>query len=147
MRISDWSSDVCSSDLGHSVNWLRRALIEFWAMVALSALIGFLGPFGTYLNAEFPSRSWHWWIQLMGAYVLVRPSILMWAAMAEVASIPPKVLVFWGVFFSSFPLALLWAWSADAFFHCLNGFAGILPFAMLSALGVLGVTEIGRAHV
>lgn len=126
------------------MNWLRRALIEFWAMVALSALIGFLGPFGTYLNAEFPSRSWHWWIQLMGAYVLVRPSILMWAAMAEVASIPPKVLVFWGVFLSSFPLALLWAWSADAFFHGLNGFAGILPFAMLSALGVLGVTVWAR---
>lgn len=127
-----------------SVGWLRRVLIELWAMIALSAVVGFLGPFGTYSDGEFPSRSWHWWMQLMGAYVLVRPSILLWEAIAEVTALPARALVFWGVFLSAFPLALLWAWSADALFHGLNGFAGIWPFAMLCALGVLGVTVWAR---
>lgn len=126
------------------MSWLRRFLIELWAMVVLSALVGFLGPFGTYLDGEFPFRTWHWWMQLMGAYVLVRPSILLWEAIAGLSSLPPRLLVFWGVFMSSFPLALLWEWSANAFFDDLNGFAGILPFAILCALGVLAVTEWAR---
>ncbi len=124
--------------------WLRRGLLEFWAMAALSVLVGFLGPFGTYSNGDFPSRCWHWWFQLMGAYILVRPSIMLWEAIASVAGLPLRMLVFWGVFVSAFPLALLWKWSADAFFNGLNGFSALLPFAMLSAVGVFGVTVWAR---
>jgi len=127
------------------VSWLRRVLIEMWGMVVFAALIGFLGPFGTYGQAEFPGRVWHWWMLLMGAYVLVRPSLLLWAAIADVTSLPRRMLISWGVLLSSFPLALLWEWSASVFFHALGGFGGLLPFAMLSAVGVLLVTMWARS--
>lgn len=127
------------------LTWLRRILIELWAMVIFAAVIGFLGPFGTYFDGDFPARTWRWWMQLMGAYVLVRPSILLWTTVADATSLPRRILLFWGVLLSSFPLALLWAWSSTAFFHSLNGFAGILPFAVLSAIAVLAVTYWARA--
>lgn len=126
------------------MRWLRRILIEFWAMAIAAAIIGFLGPFGTYLEGDFAGRVWRWWMHLMGAYVLVRPSILLWTRVAEATSLPRQMLVYWGVFLSSFPLALLWRWSATAFFHQLEGFAGILPFAVLSAIGVLAIVDRAR---
>ncbi|WP_395337149.1 LytTR family DNA-binding domain-containing protein [Novosphingobium sp. BL-8H] len=122
------------------MTWLRRILIELWAMVVFAAIIGFLGPFGTYFNGDFAARTWRWWMQLMGAYVLVRPSILLWTAIADATSLPRRLMAFWGVLLSSFPLALLWTWSASAYFHSLDGFAGILPFSVLSAIAVLAVT-------
>lgn len=127
------------------MSWLRRVLIEMWGMVVFAALIGFLGPFGTYGQADFPARVWHWWMLLMGAYVLVRPSILLWAAVADATSLPKRLSVSWGVLLSSFPLALLWQWSANVFFHALGGFGGLLPFAMVSAVGVLVVAMWARS--
>lgn len=121
------------------MSWLRRFLIELWAMAIFAAVIGFLGPFGTYHDGDFVQRVARWWMQLIGAYVLVRPSILLWSAIAEATSLPPRAMVYSGVFFSSFPLALLWHWTAGAFFHSLDGYGGLLPFALLSAIGILGV--------
>ena len=126
------------------MNRLRSVLIELWAMIVLSAIMGFLGPFGTYNDAPFLPRCGHWLMQLMGAYVLVRPSILLWEAIAQATSLPRRQLVFWGVLLSSFPLALLWAWSTSAFFRGLSGFSVLLPFAVLCALAVLGVTSWAR---
>ncbi len=126
------------------MNRLRSVLIELWAMIVLSAIVGFLGPFGTYNDAPFLSRCGHWLMQLMGAYVLVRPSILLWEEIAQATSLPRRQLVFWGVLLSSFPLALLWAWSTSAFFRGLTGFSVLLPFAVLCALAVLGVTSWAR---
>lgn len=127
------------------MNWLRRVLIELWAMVVLATIIGFLGPFGSYNDADFLPRCGYWLMQLMGAYVLVRPSILLWATIADATSLPRRQLVFWGVLLSSFPLALLWTWSSSAFFRGLSGFTVILPFAVLSALGVLAVVGWARS--
>jgi hypothetical protein len=126
------------------VSGLRRILIEQWAMLVVAAIIGFLGPFGTYLEADFPARVWRWWIHMMGAYVLVRPSIFFWSAIALATSLPRRIMTFWGVVLSSLPLALVWNWGASVFFHALNGFAGILPFAFLSAVAVLGVVWWAR---
>lgn len=123
---------------------LRRLLIELWAMLVLAAVVGFLGPFGTYLEAPFPERVLSWWSHLMGAYVLVRPSIIVWAAVADATSLPRKTLVFWGVVLSSFPLTFVWQWGASVFFRALGGFAGILPFASLSSLTVLVVVWWAR---
>lgn len=123
---------------------LRRILIEQWAMLIVAAIVGFLGPFGTYLDADFPERVWRWWIHLMGAYVLVRPSIFFWSAVALATSLPRRAMTFWGVVFSSLPLALVWNWGASVFFHALDGFAGILPFAFLSAVAVLAVVWWAR---
>ena len=75
------------------MSWLRRILIEFWAMAIAAAIIGFLGPFGTYLEGDFAGRVWRWWMHLMGAYVLVRPSILLWTRVAEATSLPRQMLV------------------------------------------------------
>lgn len=113
-------------------------------MLVVATVIGFLGPFGTYLEAEFAVRVWRWWIHMMGAYVLVRPSIFFWSAIALATSLPRRAMIFWGVILSSLPLALVWTWGASVFFHALNGFAGILPFAFLSAVAVLGVVWWAR---
>ncbi|XJJ69614.1 LytTR family DNA-binding domain-containing protein (plasmid) [Novosphingobium sp. BL-8A] len=113
-------------------------------MVLFAALVGFLGPFGTYLEADFPARAWKWWLHLMGAYVIVRPTILLWSAIAQATNLPQKWLVFWGVVLSSVPLASLWHWGASEFFHSLHGFTGILPFAFLCAVAVLVVATSAR---
>ena len=31
------------------MNWFRRALLESWAMLMLTVIVAFLGPFGSYL--------------------------------------------------------------------------------------------------
>lgn len=113
-------------------------------MLVVAAVIGFLGPFGTYLEADFPERVWRWWMHMMGAYVLVRPSIFFWSAVALATSLPRRAMTFWGVILSSLPLTLVWNWGASVFFHALNGFAGILPFALLSAVAVLAVVWWAR---
>lgn len=117
----------------------RRTLLELWGIAILAIVVGFLGPFGTYLEAEFPMRVWLWSVHLMGAYLLVRPMIWGLSALATATSLPRNALLFWGVVISCFPLALLWQWGASVFFHALGGFTGILPFALLSALAILSV--------
>ena len=119
---------------------LRRTLIELWAMLMMAGVVGFLGPFGTYLEANFLSRVGTWWALLMGAYVLVRPSVALWRVVAQSAALPQGTLVFWGVVVSSFPLATLWTWVSAHSFGALNGYTGLLPFALLCALAVLAVT-------
>jgi len=126
------------------VRLARIVLLELWAMVLFAVLVGFLGPFGTYLEADFPARAWKWWLHLMGAYVIVRPTILLWSTIADATSLPQKWLVFWGVVLSSVPLASLWYWGAGEFFHSLHGFTGILPFAFLCAVAVLVVATSAR---
>src|SRR3546814_6349371 len=41
MRISDWSSDVCSSDLGNEAYLVRRAMISTANMASFGSLHGF----------------------------------------------------------------------------------------------------------
>src|SRR3546814_5618679 len=50
MRISDWSSDVCSSDLFGSV--LQRALVK-WRAGAADALNAFIGEIGSLDPKDF----------------------------------------------------------------------------------------------
>lgn len=126
------------------MNWARRGLLELWAMVMLAAVVGFLGPFGTYLEADFPSRVWNWFAHLMGAYILVRPTIWFLAVLADATAIPRGALICWGVLLASFPLALVWEWGASLFFQALGGFAGILPFAILSAAAILAVAVAAK---
>ncbi|MFD2430629.1 hypothetical protein ACFSUK_26250 [Sphingobium scionense] len=47
-------------------------MLELWAMLLLAGIIGFMGPFGTYMRDGLPGRIGHWWLLLMGAYILVR---------------------------------------------------------------------------
>lgn len=121
------------------VKWLRRAFLEGWAMTGLAAVIGFLGPFGTYTDGNFLVRIWTWSVHLLGAYVLIRPVIWILERSAKATSLPATAVVFWGVVIASVPLALVWTWGASLFFHALGGFSGILPFAFISALAILGV--------
>ena len=54
---------------------IRRLLLELGAILAVACVIGFLGPFGTYLAGPFVERIEQWWLLLMGAYLLIRPCI------------------------------------------------------------------------
>ena len=120
------------------MNWLRRALLEFWATFLIAAVVGFLGPFGTYLHSTLANRVGEWWMLLMGAYVFVRPWIFALRWIAEATSLPPRILVPWGVVATSAPLARLWRSIGQDAFRELNGYSALLPFSLLCALAVLG---------
>ena len=119
---------------------LRRFLLEIWAVVPLAAIAGFIGPFGTYLHGDFVWRFGRWWVLLMGAYILVRPSIVFWSWLARATRLPPRLFVFFGIIASSFPMALIWQNANFKEVSALVGFPAILPFALLCALLVLTVT-------
>lgn len=118
------------------MDWLRRALLELWAMFVIAAAIGFLGPFGTYLDSTLAERVEQWWLLLMGAYLFVRPWIIGLRWLAHLTWLPSRVLVSWGVVATSAPLAMLWRQVGQDAFRELEGYAGLIPFALLCALSV-----------
>ncbi|GAA0315767.1 hypothetical protein GCM10009087_27820 [Sphingomonas oligophenolica] len=128
------------------MKWLRRALLEFWAMLFMAGVVGFLGPFGTYLAGDFISRFGRWLILLLGAYVLVRPIMILWRWIAEATSLPRGSMVFWGVILCSFPMAFLWQWAGRDEMKLLGGYSGVLPFTLLCSLAIMAVAWwAGRA--
>ena len=118
---------------------VRRVLLEVWAMLPVAAVVGFLGPFGTYLAGDFFPRAGRWWAMLMGAYLLVRPTILFWRWIGLSTGLPRGSVVFWGLVLSSFPMAGIWQWMGSAETRLLGGYAGILPFSLLCSLLILAV--------
>jgi hypothetical protein len=121
------------------VKWLRRALLEFWAMLFMAGVVGFLGPFGTYLAGDFISRFGRWLVLLLGAYVLVRPIMILWRWIAEATGLPRGSMVFWGVIAASFPMAFLWQWEGRDEMKLLGGYSGVLPFTLLCSLAIMAV--------
>jgi hypothetical protein len=121
------------------VKWLRRALLEFWAMLFMAGVVGFLGPFGTYLAGDFISRFGRWLILLLGAYALVRPTMVLFRWIARATDLPRGSLVFWGVIASSFPMAFLWQWQGRDEMKLLGGYSGVLPFTLLCSLAIMAV--------
>ena len=110
-------------------------------MFLLASAVGFMGPFGTYLNEGLVDRIIHWWQLLMGAYLLIRPSILLLLHLARSTELPAYSVVFWGVVISSAPLALIWRTVGQDEFRALDGYAGLLPFSLLCSLAVMGVSQ------
>lgn len=121
-----------------AVNWFRRSLLEFWAIFLIAAIVGFLGPFGTYLQSSLADRVGQWWMLLMGAYVFVRPWIFALSWVATATALPSRIVVLWGVIATSVPLAMLWRAVGQDAYRELNGYSGLLPFSLLCALAVLG---------
>jgi hypothetical protein len=121
------------------VNWLRRTLLELWAILLMAGVVGFLGPFGTYMIGDIVSRSGRWWLLLMGAYLLVRPTIELLRWIAVRTGLPPGPLLLSGVVVASFPMALIWHAVGQAEFSLLDGYSELLPFAFLCALAIAGV--------
>lgn len=114
-------------------------------MFLLASAVGFMGPFGTYLNEGLVERIIHWWQLLMGAYLLIRPTILLLLHLAESTELPARSVVFWGVVVSSVPLAFIWRSVGQMEFRELDGYAGLLPFSLLCSLAVMGVSQWAEA--
>lgn len=110
-------------------------------MLMLAAVIGFMGPFGTYAESDLLHRSTRWLILLMGAYVLVRPAIALLDRLARTTGLPKTPLVFWGVTICSAPLAAIWRFTGENEFRHLDGYAGLVPFSLLCSLTVLAVVH------
>lgn len=108
-------------------------------MLVFASIVGFMGPFGTYDHGELAFRIWHWWLLLMGAYLMIRPTVsaLRWVAGATM--LPISAVVFWGVVIISAPLAVAWRRIGQDQFSELDGYAGLLPFSFLCSITVLGV--------
>lgn len=108
-------------------------------MFMLAAVVGFLGPFGTYLDSTLAERVEEWWLQLMGAYLFVRPWIAGLRWLSVKTALPVSPLVMSGVIAASVPLAILWRQVGQDAYRELDGYAGLIPFGLLCALAVLGV--------
>lgn len=121
------------------VNRLRRGLLEIWVVLPIAVIVGFLGPFGTYLSGDFLLRVGRWWLILMIAYVVSRPLIEFWRWLATQTGLPRGATVFWGAMLSSFPMALIWRVFGREEVRMLGGYAGLLPFALLCSAMVLVV--------
>ena len=126
------------------MKWIRRLLLELWAILMLAGIVGFLGPFGTYLAGDFLSRLANWWALLMGAYILVRPTMIAWRWIARATGLPRGSLVFWGVVVSSFPMTFLWRAAGRDEMKLLHGVSGLLPFALLCSFAVMTVAWWAR---
>jgi hypothetical protein len=113
--------------------------LELWAILPLAAVAGFLGPFGTYLSGDFFSRSGNWWVLLMGAYVLVRPTMVLWNRLAEATGLPRGTFIFFGLMASSFPMAFLWEFFGRDEVRLLGGYPGLLPFTALCSVLIMVV--------
>lgn len=123
------------------MTWLRQALLELWGMATLAILVGFLGPFGSYTGNPLFYRVQVWGALLVGAYVFVRPLIWGLEHVARRTALPGTALAFWGAVAMSVPLAMIWRAVGQDAFRALDGYAVLLPFALVSALSVLGVTR------
>lgn len=123
------------------MNRLRRTVLELWMIGPLAAVVGFLGPFGSYLAGDFLLRTRRWCLLLIGAYVLVRPTMLFWHWIARSTRLPERSVMISGLVISSFPMALIWHMAGFDEIRPLGGYAGILPFALLSSLAILLVTS------
>ncbi|MEJ5979629.1 LytTR family DNA-binding domain-containing protein [Novosphingobium sp. PS1R-30] len=123
------------------MNWLRGALLEAWGMAVFAVIVGFLGPFGSYTGNTLVYRVQTWGGLLLGAYVFVRP--LIWGSdhLARRTDLPREALAFWSAAAMSVPLAMVWRAVGQDAFRALNGYAVLVPFALLCALAVLGVTR------
>ncbi|HEX7819979.1 MAG TPA: LytTR family DNA-binding domain-containing protein [Sphingobium sp.] len=116
---------------------LRRTLLEIWIIPLLAAVVGFMGPFGTYLMGDFLSRAIRWEVLLMGAYILVRPTMFFWNWVAEVTRLPRGTVMIWGLAVSSIPMGLIWQAARAAEIKQLGGYSGMLPFSLLCAMTIL----------
>lgn len=126
------------------MNFVRLGLLELWAVLVLSSVVAFLGPFGTYLMGDYLSRFWHWWALMTGAYVTMRPIILLCRRVARLTALPPSAVVFWGMLLASFPLALLWRATSAEQTRMLGGYGGLLSFTLLCAGAVIAVAWWAR---
>lgn len=129
---------------------LRRILLELWAILPVAGVVGFLGPFGTYLSGDFFVRAGRWWLLLMGAYLIARPTLILWRKIARITGLPHGSLVFWGMVASSFPMALVWRLVGREEVRLLGGYGGLVPFTLLCCLLVMTVAwwaERADAHL
>ncbi|HEX7852640.1 MAG TPA: LytTR family DNA-binding domain-containing protein [Sphingobium sp.] len=121
---------------------LRRTLLELWILVPLAGIVGFLGPFGTYLAGDFFARSLRWGGMLLGAYVLVRPTMMLWAWVADATRLPRGTVMIWGLTVSSIPMSFIWLYGGWNEISALDGLSGIMPFSVLCALTILLVASL-----
>lgn len=121
------------------MNWLRRGFLELWAMMLASAVVGFLGPFGSYLAGSFIVRFSQWSMMLMGAYVMVRPTIAACHWLARKTHLPRGLVVSWGTVAIGLAMAAFWLRQAPKQTELLGGYAGLAPFSLLNAWLVVAV--------
>lgn len=121
------------------MNWFRRALLESWAMLMLTVIVAFLGPFGSYLSGDFLTRVYSWTLMLAGTYIVVRPVIMLCRWMEQKAHLPRGFVVNSGAIVTAFPLALLWRYNAPDATRLLGSLSALVPFTLLCSIAVLVV--------
>lgn len=108
-------------------------------MMLASAVVGFLGPFGSYLAGSFVIRFAQWSMMLLGAYVMVRPTITGCHWLARKTHLPRGLVVSWGTVAAGLLMAAIWLRQAPQQTALLGGYSGLAPFALLNAWLVVAV--------
>ena len=115
-------------------------VLEAWGAMLMACLVGFMGPFGTYGEGDLLVRVGHWSYFLLGAYVLVRPVIVLGNALAQRTGLPRRHVTTSCVLLSSVPLSFVWSWGGAVMFHSPMRYSVILPFSLICAFAVLIIT-------
>lgn len=123
------------------LNSLRRVLLEVWAMLVLATTVGFMGPFGTYSTSGLAIRIAEWCMLLFGAYLIVRPAIVLLEKLATAAGLHRGMLTFWGTVFFCGPLSGIWLLAGAGRSGPLAGASVLWPSSVLCSLAVLAVTR------
>jgi hypothetical protein len=121
------------------MKWPRRVLLELSALLVVSSVVGFLGPFGTYMRGDLASRAVSWAMLLFGAYILARPTMELWSWIARITRLPQAPLIFWGMILFSVPIAIIWKMSGAPEANLIGGYASIFSFTVLCSLLVMVV--------
>ena len=115
-------------------------------MLVLACGVGFAGPFGTYVRDRLADRVGTWWLLLIGAYLLVRPAIILLRRFAKMSELSPGAVVFWGVALCSIPLAATWRSVGKDAFRDLDGYARAAPVLHAVRAGGLGRLAVGGSR-
>ena len=105
-------------------------MLEFAAILPASAIVGFLGPFGSFLTDPFLTRAARWLALLLGAWLVVRPSLFLLDRLALATHLPRHPVRWFGMVAISGPLSLVWR-SAGLREAATMGLAGVLLIALL----------------
>ena len=130
---------------GSCVIWLRRILLELWAVFALSAVVGFMGPFGTYVQSTLSYRIATWWFVFIGAYVLIRPCILLMSIVARAVKLPAGLVVLSGVVMLSGPFSIVLRAVGPEKWWRIQSHGAVFPPSLLAVLTVFFAVRWARS--
>ncbi len=87
----------------------RDLIIELAVVLAITLVVAFLGPFGSFELGSFEERFLYWGLMIFGGYAIVRPFMLLASALTVRLRLPEAAVWLGLVAIAALPVTLL-AW-------------------------------------